>query len=742
MKRLILVVFILSAISSSAQTSHYPFGFYRNTQIIASDMDYDLYKFAWLGGINSIRFFMVDINGDGFRDLLGFEKHGNKLIPFIYNPSSTSPYRYAPEYKHLFPKLHDWVIFKDYNNDGKEDIFTYGLGGIRVFKHTSSNPLQYTLVTEQLQSFYYNGDVNIFASPDDYIAIEDFDEDGDLDIVNFWILGKYVHFQKNLSMEWYGHADSLKFTLGDECWGGFSEAADNNIITLFTHCQTKEWDSDEFPTRHMGSSLQAYRNEDSTLFDIIIGDVDYPDLIYLVNGGSPDSALMVSQTNQFPIASDPVSLYSMPVLSIIDFNKDGKKEIIASPSDPSLLKSEDLNSVWMYQKDPSSGEYVLTTTSFMQENCIDVGSGAYPIFYDWEQDGFLDLFIANYGSYDSSRYVNGFLESHYSSSIAYFKNNGDTYGPKYHLMTTDFGSLKQYNYKALYPAFSDLDQNGTIDMLCGNSDGSLLFFSNQNPQGSQPNFNAPVSNYQNVNVSHFSTPQLFDIDQDGDLDLLVGNRRGHIAYYQNIGTLGAPLYQLVTSTLGNVDVRDPQTSYFGYSVPQFFRWNNQTFLVCGSEQGEIFLYHTIDGNLSGTFTRDYSLVETVANTPHFIDEGIRCGVAVAQLTNDQKLDMIVGNWAGGVAFFTGSDPLPVGINELNAMVDVYPNPAINHLNIHVQNGLKGIIRLYTGVGQLIKSIEIMESIHIVNISDLPSGLYVLEMESNGVKSAKKITVIR
>ena len=742
MKKWILFLSLIWITSGIAQTNHYPFGFYRDLTITAHGLNNEYLEFPWLGGINSIRFSMLDINNDGFKDLVGFEKHGNRIVPFIYNPSWTNRYTYAPQYKHRFPKLHDWVIFKDYDNDGKEDIFTYGLAGIRVFKHTSSNPLQYTLVTDQLQSYYYNGYVNIFASPDDYLAIEDFDEDGDLDIVNFWILGKYVHFQKNMSMESYGHADSLIFVLGDECWGNFSEAADNNVISLFTNCQTKEWDPADEPSRHMGSSLQAYRNQDSTLFDIIIGDVDYPDLVYLVNGGTTDSALMVSQNNHFPIESNPIQLYSMPVLSIIDFDKNGKKEIIASPSDPSLFKSEDLNSVWMYRKDNTTGEYVLNTTSFIQEDCFDFGSGAYPVFYDWERDGFIDLFVANYGSYDSSRYVNGFLESHYSSGIAYFKNNGDTYGPKYTLITTDFGSLKHLNYKALYPAFADLDQNGTIDMICGNSDGSLLLFSNQSQQGTQPIFNPPVTNYQNVNVSHFSTPQLFDIDQDGDLDLLIGNRRGHIAYYQNIATSNPPQFQLVTSTLGNVDVRDPQLSYFGYSVPQFFRFNNQTYLVCASEQGELFLYQTIDGNLSGTFTRDYSLVETIANTPYFINEGIRCGVAIGNLTNDQKLDMIVGNWAGGITFFLGSSPLPVAIQEDNLSVKVFPNPAYDCLNISVSDETPTYAQLFATTGQLIMSIDMKNNIETINISALNSGIYFLKIHMRDRIITKKVCIYK
>jgi hypothetical protein len=737
MKKIITLWLIIISSSLLGQTNYYTFGFEQVQNIPVLDSQNNPIPDPWIGGINSIKFSSLDINHDGFKDLMGFEKHGNRIIPFIWN-NSLNVYQYDPQYIHLFPKLHDWVILKDYDQDGKEDIFTYGLASIEVYKQTSSNPLQFSLITDQLQSFYYNGNVNIFTSPDDYIAIEDFDQDGDLDILNFWILGKYVHLQRNISMELFGNPDSLIYVLGDECWGAFSEGADNNNITLFSHCQTKEWDPLNEPTRHVGSTLYAFKNSQDTLFNLLIGDIDYPELIYLTNGGTKDSALMVSQTTLFPNNIDPIQLFSMPAISYEDLDHDGILEIIASPSDPALTKSEDLQSVWVYKRNAQNGPFELQTKSFIQSQTIDVGSGAYPILYDWNQDGLQDLFIANYGSYDSSQYVNGVLQSTYTSSISYFQNIGTPNNPSFKWITSDFGNLKSKKYVALYPAFADFDQNGTMDMLCGKYDGKLILFYNSNNPGSLPSFTDSLINFQNISVSNFSTPQLFDIDSDGDLDLMIGNRRGQIAYYQNIGN-GVP-FQFITNSLGDVDVRDISQSYFGYAVPQFFRINNTTYLFCASEQGELFVYKNMDGNLNGVFTRDYSLVKTIQNSPYLIDEGMRCGIAAADLNNDQLIDLIVGNWAGGVSFFQGSTPILVTIPEGTTEISIYPNPAHDYFIIQAHQESVFYGALYSVMGQQLKEFKTIGKETVIPCSDLPSGIYILRLEIEEKIITKKLMI--
>ena len=706
----------LSIGSVSAQTNGFPC-FERNQQIpvVVSN---DSLSLAWAGGLNSVAFFAFDLTLDGHNDLIAFEKNGNRLLPFVKQGPN---WHYAPEYKSHFPELHDWVIFKDYDQDGKKDIFTYGLAGIRVFKNTSQEQLEFTLVSPQLTSFYYNGYSNIYASPDDNLVVADVDHDGDLDILNFWLLGKYVHYQRNYALENNLTNGWLDFRLEDECWGKFSEGADNNEITLLSYCQDKEGE----PTRHVGSTMSLMDFNHDGLDDLILGDIDYAQVVLLLNGGTPQEALMVAQTNDFPNAIHPVNMYSMPLVSPVDLNGDGQDELLVSPADPSLTKSQNSNSVWLYEYDSLLQQFTLNSTNFLQTDMIDLGSGCYPVLYDWNGDGLLDLFAGNYGYNDSSALINGFLTSYYSSAIAYFENIGTHTETAFRLVNDDFGNLRALNKQALYPAFGDLDGDGQTEMICGCSDGSLLLVKANNL----------TENFLHINTGAYSTPQLFDLDCDGKADMLIGNRRGQIAYYRNTTSGGNISFQLETTTLGDVDVRDEELSYFGFSTPCFFRQDGETKLICGNEQGKLYYYNHIDNNLEGSFSlQSQVLPELVESRLQPVCEGIRVGVAIGTLNGDSYPDMIVGNYAGGMSFFDGRAQIPFNItSQETEKIGCYPNPAREIVNI-VTNSEKGsLLQLYDLTGRKLREIILQDNHYQLDISNLKASLYLLKL-TNGEQS--------
>jgi len=721
--RSLLVAIFLSLLTSTlvAQTDFYDFGFVRDASVSVVEDGHPL-LFPWAGGLNSVRFSEIDLDLDGTPDLLGFEKHGNRVLPFL---RIGNVYQYAPQYVRLFPDLHDWVILYDYNHDGKADIFTYGLASVRVFRNISTDTLRFELVTDALQAFYYNGYTNIYASPDDYLVVEDIDGDGHLDILNFWVLGRYVHHLRNYANE----GDPFDFRLENECWGHFSEAADNNTITLFTDCNDKS-DDDDY-TRHTGSSMLLHDFSGNGLPDLLVGDVDSPYNILLYNNGTLDDARMTAQDTAFP-TNMPIRLYSMPAASLVTLLCRTVPSLLVSPSDPSLTKSQDLNSVWMYDYDTQLQQYTLTQTDFLQGEMLDAGSGACPVLFDFDGDGLQDLFVGNYGRFDSAKSVNGWLTSYFSSSVSYYQNTGTVSVPVFTLQNQDFGNLKQLGLNVLHPTFGDFDGDGLVDMLCGNKDGTLLLVPHQRLMTGAGNL---TMNFASVDAGEYSTPQFFDLDGDGRKDLIVGNRRGLLSYYRNVGS-DIPQFQKITDTLGGVDTRDFTQSYFGYSVPCFYHDAQRgTVLFCAGELGEVAYYKQIDGNLDGMFEKaEQNLVETIQGVAQEFREGRRAAATVADLTGDGKPELILGNYAGGVAFFKGAEPpAHTAVNTYEpASLHVYPNPTTNILHVESDQPIKQIV-VYDFLGRIVLIINnIGEKSTVVDTKTFAAGVYFVRLANHSV----------
>lgn len=87
----------------------------------------------------------------------------------------------------------------------------------------------------------------------------------------------------------------------------------------------------------------------------------------------------------------------------------------------------------------------------------------------------------------------------------------------------------------------------------------------------------------------------------------------------------------------------------------------------------------------------------------------------------------------------------VGANEISNLVNfnLYPNPANNVLNIDL-NGRpeqENIITLFNAYGQIVFSTRVYTSEKVsINISHLPSGMYLAQLESKEGRSTRKFIV--
>ena len=341
---------------------------------------------AWAGGMSSTQFSSIDWNFDGVEDLLIFDRYGNVTIPFVNNNiEGQSSYSFAPEYAKVwpFPELTNWVLMRDFNCDGKADIFASTVGGIRVFRNISSGgELAFELATMNppfLTSNFMPTVTNIFVSSVDIPAISDVDSDGDLDILTFSIFGSQLEYHKNLSVEQGFGLDSLIFEVRNHCWGQFLENANDNSVTLDHFClnvPTPEifngQEAQEAGALHSGSSVNALDLNGDKVTDLLLGDISFNNLVALFNDGTQTSSHIATQDNSFPSYDVPVDLVLFPASFYVDVNTDGKRDLLVSPNSTNI--SQNFESTYYYENNGTDQAplFSFTSTNFIQGEMIDL----------------------------------------------------------------------------------------------------------------------------------------------------------------------------------------------------------------------------------------------------------------------------------------------------------------------------------------------------------------------------------
>ncbi len=717
------VIFISKCVSAQVHFS-------RDTSVLVSENGTQLNQ-AWVGGVNAMQPSKIDLNIDGINDLIFFDRSGNKISPFL---SINNEYVFAPEYRLAFPKLHDWVLLEDYNCDGKQDIFAYSSGGLEVYKNTSTTSLSFSKVTSLLLSNYGPNNFNMFVSSVDIPAISDIDDDGDLDILTFAITGGFVEFHKNLAIENYGNCDTLAFQFTESCWGNFFEGLNSYLVNC-TFCTPDSCSPAILPNnsnskqKHSGSTLLALDIDDDNDKDLVLGDVSFTNMNLLTNGGDNQNANMITVDSLFPKNNNntlPTDLHLFPAPFYLDVTHDGIKDLIVTTN--SQANSENFESVWLFSNSGTNTlpDFNFVSKAFIQDEMIDLGEGAYPSFFDYNNDGLQDLVVGNYGYHD----ING----NDISGLALFENTGTLSQPSFDLISRDFTNISTMNLNVtlnipamnIYPAFGDLDGDNDKDMILGDAEGKLHLFTND---GSIPtNFTLNTVNYENIDVGYFATPQLVDVNRDGLLDLLVGDMTGTITYFPNKGTINLAVFDSTISNFGGIDV-DASYISTGYSAPFLIDINGEYHLYIGSNYGGIYHYNHIDGNLSGNFN-------LISSTEQNIEEGARTALAIKDLNNDLIPDIMLGNYCGGLSFFVGDTLTATDINDHYATpLLVYPNPA--NKNLFVQSKLTGNIKLYSVLGKLLLSEEKTTQNHNLDIGKLPNGIYIIRLGNSNNKFVKE-----
>ncbi len=235
-------------------------------------------------------------------------------------------------------------------------------------------------------------------------------------------------------------------------------------------------------------------------------------------GASAPAYAALNSSSPFGISSIGANSNASPALADID--GDGDLDLFIGEVGGSTLFFRNTGSA-------TAAAFAGTSIGF---NLPDVGNVASPVFVDIDADGDLDLFIGN-----SSGNTNG--------DLLFFRNSGNASNAAYSAASTNpFGIASVEGRPS--PSLIDVDGDGDLDLFIGNANGNTLLFRNTG-NATTPAFAAVSTNpFAITDSGSNASPTFADIDNDGDLDLLIGNQNS----LQFLSNTAAPPVAPVTTT--------------------------------------------------------------------------------------------------------------------------------------------------------------------------------------------------
>jgi len=756
----LLFVFILIVtlpLFVSAQTEGYQYRYYNGVKVYGySGVEQTL---AWCGGFDNSQYCMADLNHDGKNDLVIYDR-STGLRTFINTGGAN--YVYDPQYEANFPPIINYLALVDYNRDGIMDLVQQGLTGVPGFDVWRG----YYNAKEQLcfshyQQLYYDnaswGHTNAYVNPADIPAIVDIDNDGDLDFLSYETLGYYVLLYKNTQVEDGLPKDSIRIKLKDQCWGKIGQSYRLSYY-LPSNCNNSGLRPGE-KTTHTGNAICLVDMDGDGDKDYLGGNVSYSKVVYCKNGripynaAGPDSCVSQDTTWQ-SIGGHSLDMPTWPAIYNIDIDNDGKTDILVSPNS----KGENRKCSAFYKNTGTTTvpNFTFQSDTFLVDRTIDVGSGAFPVFFDYNKDGKPDLFIGSDGYYQP--------DGTYRARISYYMNTSTAGTTSFTLQTSNFLNIDSFNFQGTSIAFGDLDNDGKKDLIIGHKNGTFTFFKNTAASDAvQPIWKLSQLTLQDISsntiaVGGNAAPCIYDLDKDGKPDLISGEYGGYLQYYQNVSTTpGVVALKKINAQIGGVKVDGP---YGHNSVPFIGKMDTtgKDYLLVGSSSGLLYRY---DGFQSGDTTAKYLLKDSaysyidtnylyVRNNASYtlgVYQGLRSAPAIADIDGDGLYEMVVGDVFGGVKMYkqdTSRLDVPVNLNEVQ--MNLYPNPSSHDVYLSWSKPLLHNITIdvisLTGQRMLSLSLDGSATTASFSVASFQPGLYIAVLSSGNSRLYSKFTVTK
>jgi FG-GAP-like repeat len=174
-------------------------------------------------------------------------------------------------------------------------------------------------------------------------------------------------------------------------------------------------------------------------------------------------------------------------------------------------------------------------------------------YVDFDGDGAIDIVVGvddwqDYGWDDGYDAEGKWLKGPLRGYVYLVRNSGTRDKPTYDLpRLVEAGGKPVETFGWPSPNFADLDGDGDLDLLCGEFRDSFTYFENTGSRA-RPDYAAGRKLIHDgrplVMDLEMIVPSAIDWDRDGDIDLIVGDEDGRVAFVEHSGkiTSGVPQF--------------------------------------------------------------------------------------------------------------------------------------------------------------------------------------------------------